>query len=192
MTTRWTDEQIAQWARGKYWFQSFPWCPVQRADSAFVWNTLAPHVAWPGKTALDIGCNYGYHCFAAAKAGAVATGFDTDPRSIEMATTIRDHIELQDVRFVTIRPEETFDVVLYLSVQHQFDPDYSRLEESVGALRHQARETVFVELIVPPLEGRRTQRDIEAALQGEMLAIYRHRVRGTRAIYKVNGKGVDA
>jgi SAM-dependent methyltransferase len=154
--------KILAWAkRQSYWFQSFPWSP-QRADSALVWRTIQPHADWSGKTVLDIGCHYGFHCFEASKAGARVTGFDTDPRPIETARIINDHIEMQDVTFTVECPPDTFDVIMYLSVQHQWDAAYRELESKLAELRSRARDKVFVELIAPDLKRRLAVEQIDA------------------------------
>ena len=61
------EEEIRDWAKDKYWFQSFPWSP-QVADSRLVWDAIN-HENWGGKTVLDIGCHYGFHLLEPQRMG---------------------------------------------------------------------------------------------------------------------------
>jgi 2-polyprenyl-3-methyl-5-hydroxy-6-metoxy-1,4-benzoquinol methylase len=185
-----TAAEARAWAYARsYWFQSFLWSP-QRADSALVWDAIAGRFDWSGHTVLDVGCHYGYHCFRASKAGARVTGFDIDHRPIETARFINDHIESQDVRFVTDDPGGAFDTIFYLSVHHQHDPAYSRLAATLDNLRMRARGKVFVELIVPSPDQRLTPKAIDGMVGGHVLLTYQHAVRFTRRIYELEGKAV--
>ena len=189
-------EQARAWARRQdYWFQSFPWSP-QRADSELIWRTVTDRQDWSGRTVLDIGCHYGYHSFRASKAGASVTGMDLDHRPIETARFINDHIEMQDVQFGTVDEEgSVFDVILYFSVHHQFDPSYDMLVHKLEELRGRAREQVFVELITPSLKGGRTMAEIDAIVAtvgGRALHTYQHKVRHTRRIYELEGLARDS
>ena len=185
------EASVRAWARQQpYWFQSFPWSP-QRADSALIWRTVEPHAHWSGKTVLDIGCHYGYHSFQASRAGARVTGLDTDRRPIKTAKYIRDNIEMQDVQFVTEDPDGVFDVLLYLSVQHQWDPNYSALRVQLAALRARARDKVFVELVAPDLDRRLTVSQIDNIVGARPLLVYRHKVRAYRHIYALEGLAND-
>lgn len=183
----WDNETIARWAKQQYWFQSFPWGP-QRADSELVWQRINT-LNWSGLDVLDIGCHYGYHCFQAAKAGASVVGVDSDSNCIDVAKTINDHIEMQDVQF--IQGSTTFglifDVILYLSVHHQFDPEYSTLPQKLHELTERARKHVFVELIVPPLKSNLTLDGVIQLVGARPEAVYRHKVRKQRAIFKLEG-----
>ena len=150
-----------------------------------VWNTIRDHALWGGRTVLDIGCANGAHCFLASKAGAQVVGFEPDVPAREKARFINDHIEMQDVAFVGTDPGGRFDVILYLSVHHQWDEGYSRLRERIQELRERARGALFVELIVPDLKQTRDPKWIDAQLGGETLLQYKHKVRRVRRIYKV-------
>ncbi len=179
---RWIKEQT-------YWFQSFDWSP-QRADSKLIWDTIAPHGDWSGKTVLDIGCANGAHCFLAARAGARVTGFEPDTPAREKARFINDYIESQDCRFVARDPGGTWDTILYLSVHHQWDETYDQLADKIQELRGRARDDVFVELIVPDLQQTRSQEWIDAQVGGEVLLKYRHKVRCVRKIYHIFGEAL--
>jgi len=184
--SRWDSRRINQWASDITWFQSFPWSP-QRADSAMVWDTIKGHGEWSGSTVLDIGCNYGFFSFQAAKAGAQVTGTDRAP-VMGVAKTINDHIEMMDVKFRAGWGEETFDYIFYLSVHHQIDPIYETLGRTIENLRRRARKGLFVELINPPLKGERSEADVNEIMGGEVLTRYKHRVRCMRTIYKMGGE----
>ena len=182
---RMTDAEITEWAAKQYWFQSFPWGP-QRSDTALVWNTMRPLAQWQGKTVLDIGCNAGAYSFLASKCGARCVGYDKDVRPLATAMTINDHIEMQDVRFVDAGPCETFDTILYLSVHHQWDKEYRLLKRTLLDLCARARQCVFVELIVSDLPRGLTVDDI-SKIAGVPILSYRHKVRGIRQVYKLEG-----
>jgi len=177
---RWSDEEIKAWAEDKYWFQSFPWSP-QVADSRLVWDAIN-HVDWSGKTVLDIGCHYGFHSFRASELGAICRGVDTNPETIKTARTINDHIEMRNVEFAAEDDGRTADYIFYLSVHHQFDPDYSTLKKTVAAYKKRCG-TLFVELIRPPLFG--AGKNVDELVGGKKLLTYKHKVRGERAIYEI-------
>jgi SAM-dependent methyltransferase len=187
----WPKEKISAWANSMKWFQSFTWSP-KRADSESVWRVIEGAAGfkpnWRSITVLDVGCNFGYFSFAAAKAGAEVVGFDKNSNVIGIARTINDHIEMQDVQFEAKDPGGTFDVILYLSVHHQRDKAYEKLAETIEALRRRARKMVFVELIVPPLEGTKTAEQIGAEVGGRLLLRYHHAIRAERNVYCVEGK----
>ena len=109
-----------------------------------------------------------------------------------MARVIRDHIIQQDVIFSHISDKtiynKPFDIVFYLSVHHQIDPNYSQLKATIEKYKKMARECLFVELIMPPMfpkDKSMSQEEIDKAVGGEILTTYKHAVRGLRRIYKV-------
>lgn len=185
---RWSDDQIGEWAEDMDWFQSFPWGP-QRADSAMVWDVIKDRVDWRGKSVLDIGCNFGYYAFQAAKAGARVQGIDKNENVIRTARTINDRIEMLDVRFdtgiVQSIGSERYDVIFYFSVHHQFDRSYVKLREYVARIWNASREKLFIELIVPSMDGSMDENTIDLTVDGEMLLKYKHKVRGIRKLYEV-------
>lgn len=190
----WNREEIRIWAKDKYWFQSFPFSPKKRADSSFIWDTINV-IDWSGLSVLDIGCHYGYHSFKAAGEGAKVIGFEPNRKCLEMARTIQKHIWQEDVSFVQTMPlvPENFDVILYLSVHHQPDPEYAGLRKKINELKKMTIKHLFVELIMPPMfpSGRTLSEDeIDKIVGGKILARYKHNVRGYRKIYwleKENG-----
>ncbi len=188
---RWSDEQARQWAKGQYWFQTYPFCPQQKADSALVWKAL-DCVGWSNVSVLDIGCSAGFYSFEASRRGAHVWGFDPSAETIEQACAINDHIAMQDVVFSVKDPGGVFDILLYLSVHHQIDPSYSALARTLKDLKRRARRHVFVELILPPEPGdfpvtaEMSEADIDRIVGGTALLKYRHNLRGDRKVYRID------
>jgi len=184
----WNSTRIKEWAKDKYWFQGFTFAPVQKADSALVWNTIKGTVDWSNQAVLDIGCHYGYFSFEASKKGARVIGVDNNCDSLRMAKTIRDNITQQDIDFC--RPfkyaGKSTDIVMYLSVHHQIDPTYTDLENTIANLKYIARKYVFVELIMPPMFGETTEKEIDSIVGGTILKRYKHKVRGNRKVYIID------
>jgi len=183
---KWQNEQITNWAKDKYWFQTFPFSPVKKADSLFVWNTINKKINWSGESVLDIGSHYGYFSFKASEAGARVIGVETNKSSLEMAQTIQKNIVQQDVTFQSKEPEGMFDVIMYLSVHHQKDPSYEKLLFEIKRLKLKTNKHLFVELIMPPMfpkNSKMTSDDIDKMVGGIVLTTYEHKVRGDRRIY---------
>ena len=188
----WGAEAVQAWARGHYQFQGFDWLPEKRVDSALVWRTIEPHARWSGARVLDVGSHYGYHAHRASGLGAEVTAFEPDAEVRACGLTINDHIQPDDVRFVAEDPGGTWEVILYLSVQHQWDPNYAALSETVEVYARRATQAVFVEVILPPLFGKRlTAGQVDEAISGSALVTYKHRIRGERRIYRVAGKAKE-
>jgi len=186
---RWSPEEIERWQAGlgngtKWQGHSF-WQP-QRSDSALVWSCLEQGQDYEDKTVLDIGCNAGYFSFRAAHRGAVVQGTDKNGGILELARTIQHHIEMTDVTFQRGTSadflDRHYDYIFYLSVHHQFDPSYKHLGATLKALRPHC-DTLFVELINPPLDGGLTKETVAIICGGQELAYYKHRVRCMRSLY---------
>jgi hypothetical protein len=186
---RWSEGQIRDWGRSQYQFQGFDWLETKRVDSQMVWDTIQPHAKWAGADVLDVGSHYGYHSFKASRAGANVVAVEPDDGTRANAVTINDHIEMCDVEFVRANPAVDPDVTLYLSVHHQWEPEYKHLAETVEHHASHARQAVFVEVILPPMFGKgMTEAQVDAAVGGVPLLTYQHKVRGTRRIYRVEGR----
>jgi len=193
---RWSEDQVKEWSEKQYWFQGFPFAAVQKADSLAVWNTINRQVDWSGQTVLDIGCHTGYFAFKASQAGARVVGFEPDLKTLKRMRTIQEHIIMSDVKLVKEDPGKTFDTILYLSVHHQPDPTYENLEDKIKELVSRTRKHLFVELIIPPLYPKRldmTEKDLNRIVLNpagstyqQTLLTYRHKVRGTRRIYRID------
>jgi len=185
---RWNKRLIKKWAADQYWFQGFPFSPIKKADSKFLWDTI-DIIDWAGCSVLDIGCHYGYFSFKSSKAGANVVGFDIDRKVLEVAEVIRDKIAHQGIPFVRADPGGNFDIILYLSVHHQPDPEYRLLKEKITELKSRADKHLFVELILPPMfpknNAEMDEKGIDKIVGGEILATYKHRVRGMRRVYHV-------
>jgi len=182
---RWSDAIIKNWSAKQYWFQTFPFSAAQKADSNFVWNTINK-INWSGLSVYDIGCHYGFFSFKASECGARVVGMEPNDTSLKAAKIIRDNIIHQDVGFIKEASNKQYDVILYLSVHHQLDPNYERLEKKIQELKSKTNKYLFVELIMPPMfpeKGAMTEKDIDKIVGGEILSRYKHNVRGNRKIY---------
>jgi len=182
----WDDEQIKKWAKKQYWFQTFPFTPTPKANSEKLWN-LIDTIDWEGQEVLDIGSHYGFFSFKASQKGASVTGFEVNKSSYKNACVIRDNIIQQDVYFTRTDPEVAVDVILYLSVHHQPDPSYSKLQEKIVELKMRTRKHLFVELILPPKfpQGvEMSDKEIDCLVGMSTVATYQHNVRGRRRVYR--------
>jgi len=191
---KWSKAKILEWAPKQYQWQGFPWLPRQRVDSRRVWGAISLEADWSGADVLDVGSHYGYHSFRASEAGASVMAIEPNDDVRATGKIIARHIEMQDVQFEKLVCASDFhppisDIILYLSVQHQWDPNYENLSETVLRLAASAKRILFVEVILPSLFGKgHSSEDIDEMVGGEILKTYRHRLRGIRRIYKVQGK----
>lgn len=72
-----------------------------------------------GKRLLDIGCNEGFFCGAAAERGATVVGIDTDRRALHFARGRYSHHRTTFIEQTWASlPEGPFDIVLWLSAIH--------------------------------------------------------------------------
>ncbi len=184
---KWDNAKIEKWAKSQYWFQTFNFTPDKKADSEYIWNKINV-INWSSNTILDIGCHYGFFSFKASECGASVTGFEPNKKSIDNARIIQKNIIHQDVNFVSKDPGRNYDIILYLSVHHQSDPNYSNLKEKINELKNRINKHLFVELILPPTfpkDSSLSCSDIDNIVGGKILDTYKHRVRGVRRIYHV-------
>lgn len=188
----WTELEIARKTCDWFphsWHQTFHWSPT-KVDSSENWHRFKKHVNWKGATVLDLGCNYGFYSFAASNAGARVVGCDNDPLCFERATLINDHINMKDVVFQQRDVSNggllsQQDVILYLSVHHQFDSKYKELAGFVEWMRRSVKQCVIAEFILPPMFGTaEVMQRLDDEHHGEILAEYDHSVRGRRRIYR--------
>lgn len=188
---RWLDSEIQKWARARYQWQGFSWLPRQRVDSRSIWETIEPHADWSGANVIDVGSHYGYHSFQASKAGSAVIAVEPDDKVRVCGEIIARHIEMQDVQFQsTVPPLKHSDITLYLSVHHQWDPGYEKLAEKIAELVKHTEAVLFVEVILPPLFGKTySPGQVDEMVGGQILATYKHQLRGNRRIYRVEGKG---
>lgn len=183
---KWNTEEVTEWSKDRYWFQSFPWAPP-RSDSKLVWDTIRSCTSWYGKRVLDIGAHTGYYSFEAAKVGSIVTLFEPDKNPFGGAQTIGKHIESQDIEYVKSDPGGEWDNILYLSVHHQPDPTYAELEAKLTDLRKRCKY-LLLELIVPSLSGNMMGKQIDEIVGSTPLREYKHKVRRRRRIYCVRGE----
>lgn len=185
---KWGPDAIAEKTRG--WFDNryhhtFSFTPTG-VDSSHKWEVIKKEVDFRGASVVDIGCHYGWFCMMAARAGAShVVGLDKNSESVERARAIAHHIEGYDAHFkhhgdLATVPDS--DIILYLSVQHQFDPDYTDLEKTVDMLKRRCGK-LCVELIRPPMFGKGV--DVDAVMGGRPLLTYKHEVRGNRSVWVV-------
>lgn len=184
---KWDERQTRIWSEKKYWFQTFPFSPKQKADSEYVWKVIN-RIPWKNLSVLDIGSHYGFFSFKASEVGACVLGIEKNKNSLYAATTIRDHIIQQDVTFLRqdLYPSKKYDVILFLSVFHQIDPTYKRLEEHMNMLTSRTLKHLFIELIMPPLfpQGHEmSEKEIDKIVGGKIIDRYKHKIRGERKIY---------
>lgn len=193
---RWDENRIQNWApyagseQPYKWFQDFPWCPSRldgrpKALSNLVWEAIEKRINWRLRTVLDVGCHTGFFSFKAAAKGAVVTAFDRFPQ-IRVAQEIGHHIECQDVEYITQDNGESYDIILFLSVAHQIDPTYQRLEQQLERYRKHCKQLV-VELITPALKGGMGKTEIDQIVGGCVINEYQNPVRGVRKTYLVKG-----
>jgi SAM-dependent methyltransferase len=154
-----------------------------------VWGAIRDRVDWRNKSVLDIGCNFGFYSFQASRAGARVRGIDKNENVIRTARLINDRVEMQDVQFeaagVQSLPPVEYDVIFYFSVQHQFDRSYAKLKKQINALWALTRERLFIELIVPSLDGAMSEEQVDLIVDGTELLRYKHKVRACRKLYEV-------
>jgi len=188
---KWSEAKIKDWAPKQYQWQGFSWLSHQRVDSHSVWDAIKPHADWSGADVLDVGSHYGYHSFRASEAGASVVAVEPNDETRAMGEIITRHIEMQDVQFEPFAhpSSRVSDITLYLSVQEQWDTDYAHLAEKITELLEYTKQVLFVEIILPPMFGKAyTTEDVDRMVGGQILKTYKHRIRGVRRIYKVEGK----
>lgn len=185
---KWDEAQIQGWAKNQYWFQTFPFSSKKRADSEMLWNKINI-VSWKGMKVIDIGSHYGYFSFKASELGAIVTGFEPNKESFRCACEIRGNIIQQDINFVRNDPGKVFDITMYLSVHHQIDPGYIKLENRIKQLKNRTKKHLFVELILPPMFPHNrtcTEQQVDEMVKMRTICTYKHAVRGMRRVYVWN------
>ena len=89
-----------------------------------------------GKTVLDIGCNAGFWCIQARRAGAERVlGVDVSEKNVEQASFIRDMVGLDGIEYRTVNANDVsaaalgeHDVVLFLGLLYHLDKPIEALE----------------------------------------------------------------
>jgi len=181
---KWSKDKRTEWAKDMYSWQTFDWTPKRRANSNDLAKKIDAEIDWSEKTVLDIGSNYGYHAFNASKKGAIVHGVEINNSALRKSKIINDHIEMQDVTFSKHDDNsKSYDVILFLSVHHQYDPHYHNLKETLDGYKGRC-DTLVTELIMPPMFGKgMTVEEIDEIVGGKVLWTYPHPVRGERRLY---------
>lgn len=119
----------------------------QGLSGAGEWSELQKMLPdFEGKTVLDLGCGYGWHCAYAAKNGAKAVlGTDISQKMLERAKEINtapcityQRSAMEDLDF----PKESFDVVLS-SLAFHYVRDFTPLAENIRDWLRPGGELVF-------------------------------------------------
>lgn len=161
-----------------------------RGDIPTIWQAINC-IDWKDLSVLDIGCQAGQLSFYCAAAGSkFVHGFDIDPKFLTLANQLNSIFQFSNLKFEqnAINPKEKdefdlYDVILYLSVHHRFDPDYAILEQKLNNFKLFTLQYMFVELILPPLFGSISEREIDKIIDGKTLLKYQSKARGIRKIY---------
>ena len=190
---RWSNEKRDKWAKNIYWWQTFDWSPKARANSKELAGHINQVINWAGLTVLDMGSHYGYHSFNASKRGGIVTGVEINNSALKKSEIINDCIEMQDVSFYKYDDKtKNYDVILYLSVHHQINEDYSTLKKTLDEYKKRCNKYLVVELIMPPMFGKKySVEEIDKMVGGVVLANYKHKVRGIRRLYFVDKKEIN-
>ncbi len=93
-----------------------------------------------GKSLIDVGCMYGYFCFAAEERGATRTvGVDVDPENVRKSRLLAEcrgsQAEFHQLDIETQPIDGQFDYVLCLNVLHHMRNPLSALERLIAATR---------------------------------------------------------
>lgn len=191
------DPYLSLWLEKQpKWYQSFPW-KEGIVDSEVMWNELVRlgNIDFTNKKVLDIGSNLGYNCFRIVKAGAeFVVGIEKNKVYYDSSIIIAEKIEkiahdklrfVHQALFTSYKHPvpEGFDMILYMSVHHQFDPEYNILGQIIDELKSKANELI-IELILPPRFGQsKTEEQIEQIISGKTLRTYPSRSRGVRRVW---------
>jgi tRNA (mo5U34)-methyltransferase len=124
---------------------------------SFVWERIAPHLPaqLAGKTALDVGCNAGFHAFELARRGAEVTGLDVDAHYLRQARWAARRFGLEGrVRFRQgqvydlARDPREYDLVLFLGVLYHLRHPLLALD----LLAARVRELLVLQTLTMPGE----------------------------------------
>jgi SAM-dependent methyltransferase len=113
-------------------YQPLPWIGFPESSrgsgTSQRWAAIKPLIAASGsRTALDIGCNVGFFCFALAEMGVSTIGVDAAPKELRIAAFARRKLEASNVGFLSLQvtPNNVAllpacDSVLLLSIWHHW------------------------------------------------------------------------
>ena len=113
-------------------YQPLPWIGIHEANrgsgTAQRWAAMRPLIAAShSRTALDIGCNVGFFCFAMAEMGLAAVGVEAAAKELRIAAFARRKMRANNIGLLSLEvtPESvallpSCDTVLFLSVWHHW------------------------------------------------------------------------
>lgn len=191
----WLRSEIAEFAKQYKWFHSFDFLPpeLQRADSSLQLESMRIPNVWD-LTVLDVGGHTGYFSVEFWKRGARPTLLEKDKHVVARAHTILKRIVPADVELIradiqTYEIPKNYDIVLYMSVHHQFDPTYAELEPMLRKLAEKVDKMFYFEEIIPFKDSLVTVEQVTRMLKRlywrvKLLVSYEHKIRGTRHIWQ--------
>ncbi len=106
--------------------------------------------AFQGKTLIDLGCNLGYYCFLAKKAGAARVlGIDTDQRIIRGCELLAQLYQLQDVTFrtqdiTTLNDSPAYDIGMMIDLIGKETIQTGLLPDFLDALERVSRSEMIL------------------------------------------------
>jgi SAM-dependent methyltransferase len=127
-------------------YQPLPWIGFRRASRGAGtmqrWDAMKPRIAASGsRTALDVGCNVGFFCFAMAEMGLSVTGVDGAQKELRIAGVVRRKLRATNVGLLSLQIDPAnvtllppADAVLLLSVWHHWVKSFG-LEAATAMLR---------------------------------------------------------
>ena len=113
-------------------YQPLPWIGFRRANRGIGtsqrWAAIRPIVEASGcRTAVDIGCNVGFFCFALAEIGVAAVGVEAEQKELRIAAFARQKLDATNVGFLllqvtpaTVHLLPAGEAVVLLSVWHHW------------------------------------------------------------------------
>jgi len=140
-----------QFVTNRKWYQHFDFLEkygIQgQMDCAEKWRRLRLPRDFKNKSVLDLGCNYGWYCFAAKQCGAgEVVGVDLSANNIMTAKLIHDRIYngVFKVNFLVadiekLHLDRKFDYILLLAILHRIGltqpPHVAPIEKQLETLR---------------------------------------------------------
>lgn len=128
------------------------WQEVRSEGTRQRWELISDALGSDDRTLLDVGCNTGLLTLAAADHGMFALGIDKMPEAVDSARDLaagRERVAFMHLELTRddLEALPTFDVVLFLSVYHQWVANLGDqvAREMLGVLASKARSRFFFE-----------------------------------------------